>query len=47
VFEQELAPEQRLRTHEITGADLSAVVSLVCLAERREVRAVWAFFEVD
>jgi DNA-binding transcriptional LysR family regulator len=30
-----------------TGADLSAVVSLVCLAERREVRDVWAFFAVD
>jgi DNA-binding transcriptional LysR family regulator len=47
VFEQELLlPDQRLRTLEITGADLSAVVSLVCLAERGELRAVRAFFEV-
>lgn len=46
VFEQELVPDQRLRTLEITGADLSADVSLVCLAERRELRAVRAFFEV-
>jgi aminoethylphosphonate catabolism LysR family transcriptional regulator len=46
VFAQELVPDGRLRTLEITGADLGATISLVCLAERRELRTVQAFFEV-
>lgn len=46
VFAQELVPDQRLRTLEIAGADLGAPVSLVCLAERRELRVVTAFFEI-
>jgi aminoethylphosphonate catabolism LysR family transcriptional regulator len=46
VFARELVPDSRLRSLGIAGADLSATVSLVCLAERRELRAVAAFFEV-
>ncbi|HEX2478373.1 MAG TPA: LysR family transcriptional regulator substrate-binding protein [Geminicoccaceae bacterium] len=46
VFARELVPDSRLRALGIAGADLSATVSLVCLAERRELRAVAAFFEV-
>lgn len=46
VFARELVPDERLRRLEITGADLAATVSLVCLAERRELRAVAAFFAV-
>jgi LysR family transcriptional regulator, low CO2-responsive transcriptional regulator len=46
VFAQELVPDPRLRPLEIDGGGLGATVSLVCLAERRELRAVGAFFEV-
>jgi aminoethylphosphonate catabolism LysR family transcriptional regulator len=46
VYAQELVADERLRALELQGADLSATVSLVCLAERRELRAVTAFFEV-
>jgi aminoethylphosphonate catabolism LysR family transcriptional regulator len=46
VFARELLPDPRLRSLVISGADLSATVSLVCLAERRELRAVAAFFDV-
>jgi aminoethylphosphonate catabolism LysR family transcriptional regulator len=46
VFAQELVADERLRALELQGADLSATVSLICLTERRELRAVTAFFEV-
>jgi aminoethylphosphonate catabolism LysR family transcriptional regulator len=46
VFARELVPDERLRPLAIIGADLSATVSLVCLGERRELRAVAAFFDV-
>lgn len=46
VFARELVPDPQLRSLAIIGADLSATVSLVCLAERRELRAVAAFFDV-
>ena len=47
VFARELVPDPRLRSLAIGGgADLSATVSLVCLAERRELRVVSAFFDV-
>jgi aminoethylphosphonate catabolism LysR family transcriptional regulator len=46
VFARELVPDPRLRSLAIRGADLGATVSLVCLAERRELRAVTAFFDV-
>ena len=46
VFARELVPDARLRPLAITGADLCATVSLVCLGERRELRAVAAFFAV-
>ena len=46
VFARELVPDARLRPLAIIGADLSATVSLVCLGERRELRAVAALFEV-
>ena len=44
VFERELVPDPRLRPLAIEGADLGATVSLACLPERRELRAVQAFF---
>ena len=47
VFARELVQDPRLRSLAIGGgADLSATVSLVCLAERRELRVVSAFFDV-
>jgi LysR family transcriptional regulator, low CO2-responsive transcriptional regulator len=46
VFAREVVPDPRLRSLAISGVDLSATVSLVCLAERRELRAVAAFFDV-
>jgi aminoethylphosphonate catabolism LysR family transcriptional regulator len=46
VFARELVPDPRLRALAISGVDLGATVSLVCLAERRELRAVAAFFDV-
>lgn len=46
VFARELVPDPRLQSLAIRGADLDATVSLVCLAERRELRAVAAFFGV-
>jgi aminoethylphosphonate catabolism LysR family transcriptional regulator len=46
VFARELVADPRLRALAISDADLSATVSLVCLAERRELRAVAAFFDV-
>ena len=46
VFARELVGDARLRPLAITGADLGATVSLVCLGERRELRAVAAFFAV-
>jgi LysR family transcriptional regulator, low CO2-responsive transcriptional regulator len=44
VFERELVSDPRLRPLPIDGADLAATVSLACLPERRELRAVQAFF---
>jgi aminoethylphosphonate catabolism LysR family transcriptional regulator len=44
VFERELVRNPRLRSRALTGADLSATVSLACLPERRRLRAVQAFF---
>ncbi len=44
VFERELVADPRLRALAIEGADLGATVSLACLPERRELRAVQAFF---
>ena len=44
VFEKELVPDPRLRSVTIGDADLGATVSLACLPERRELRAVQAFF---
>lgn len=44
VFAKELAPDPRLRSVALDGAGLSAAVSLACLPERRELRAVQAFF---
>jgi aminoethylphosphonate catabolism LysR family transcriptional regulator len=46
VFARELVADERLRPLAISGADLSATVSLVCLGDRRELRAVAAFFDV-
>ena len=46
VFARELVPDPRLQSLAIRGGDLGATVSLVCLAERRELRAVAAFFDV-
>jgi aminoethylphosphonate catabolism LysR family transcriptional regulator len=46
VFAQELVPDPRLRALAITGADLGATASLVCLAERRGLGAVQAFFAI-
>lgn len=45
-FARELVADPRLRTLAIRDGDLSAAVSLVCLRERRELRAVAAFFDV-
>jgi aminoethylphosphonate catabolism LysR family transcriptional regulator len=44
VFAKELVRDPRLRSVELAGAGLSAAVSLACLPERRELRAVQAFF---
>jgi aminoethylphosphonate catabolism LysR family transcriptional regulator len=44
VFERELVPDVRLRQLAIEGAGLGATVSLACLPERRDLRAVKAFF---
>ena len=44
VFEKELVPAPRLRSVGVMGSGLRAVVSLACLPERRELRAVKAFF---
>jgi DNA-binding transcriptional LysR family regulator len=44
VFERELVADRGLRPLAIEGADLGATVSLACLPERRELRAVQAFF---
>lgn len=46
VFARELVPDPRLIPLAIRGAALGETVSLVCLAERRELRAVAAFFDV-
>jgi aminoethylphosphonate catabolism LysR family transcriptional regulator len=46
VFARELVADERLRPLALSGADLSATVSLVCLGDRRELRAVAAFFDV-
>ena len=44
VFAKELVLDPRLRSVELEGAGLSAAVSLACLPERRELRAVQVFF---
>jgi aminoethylphosphonate catabolism LysR family transcriptional regulator len=44
VFERELVADPRLCPLAIVDADLAAAVSLACLPERRELRAVQAFF---
>lgn len=44
VFEKELVPDPRLRRIALAGSGLGATVSLACLPERRELRAVQAFF---
>ena len=44
VFARELVPDPRLCALAIAGTDLAATVSLACLPERRELRAVQAFF---
>jgi aminoethylphosphonate catabolism LysR family transcriptional regulator len=44
VFAKELVPDPRLRRVAIAGSGLRATVSLACLPERRELRAVQAFF---
>jgi aminoethylphosphonate catabolism LysR family transcriptional regulator len=44
VFEKELVPDPRLRRIALAGSGLQATVSLACLPERHELRAVQAFF---
>jgi aminoethylphosphonate catabolism LysR family transcriptional regulator len=44
VFDKELVPDPRLRRIALAGSGLGATVSLACLPERRELRAVQAFF---
>jgi aminoethylphosphonate catabolism LysR family transcriptional regulator len=44
VFERELVADVRLRQLAIEAAGLDATVSLACLPERRDLRAVQAFF---
>jgi aminoethylphosphonate catabolism LysR family transcriptional regulator len=44
VFERELVPDPRLCPLAVEGEGLGATVSLACLPERRELRAVRAFF---
>jgi len=44
VFAKELVLDPRLRSIDLEGSGLSAAVSLACLPERRELRAVQAFF---
>jgi len=44
VFAKELVADPRLRSVDLEGSGLSAAVSLACLPERRELRAVQAFF---
>ncbi len=46
VFTRELVPEPRLATLRIADAELSTANSLACLADRRQLRAVEAFFAV-
>jgi DNA-binding transcriptional LysR family regulator len=46
VFARELVADARLVALPIEDADLSAEVSLACLAERRELGAVQAFFRL-
>jgi aminoethylphosphonate catabolism LysR family transcriptional regulator len=44
VFAKELVRDPHLRSIELEGTGLGAAVSLACLPERRELRAVQAFF---
>ena len=44
VFAKELVLDPRLRSVDLAGSGLCAAVSLACLPERRELRAVQAFF---
>ena len=44
VFAKELVRDPRLRAVGVDGSGLGAAVSLACLPERRELRAVRAFF---
>jgi aminoethylphosphonate catabolism LysR family transcriptional regulator len=44
VFAKELVLDPRLRSSELASSGLTATVSLACLPERRELRAVQAFF---